>query len=461
MRNTCITLLCCTLFTFSSVAAQEPDDSEESPGQVEVQSVVDDDAIRQRLTDILNTTGWFNAPEVTVVDGIVYLEATPENEDYRQWAGDLARNTQGVIAVVNQINVALGTIWDFDPALQAVKDLARGFIRSLPLIVVAVVIIGISWIFAWFTMLLLRRRLLTRSGSQLLREVIARAGGILVILVGLYIVMRIAGLTQLALTLVGGTGLVGLVPGIAFRDITENFLASLFLSLQQPFRVGDLVEVANVTGYVQRLTARTTILMTLDGNQVQVPNSTVFKSTLQNFTSNPNRREDFIVGIGYDDSITFAQEVALKVLCEHPALLKEPETLVLVENLGSSTVNMRVYFWLDGNQHSWLKVKSSVIRFVKRALQDANISMPDEAREVTFPHGVPVRMIEGERTVKPAEPARVMPITEPEAVSTQAEAGLESEAGEIKEQARKSWTPGENLLPSASLEDGNLRHKTR
>jgi small-conductance mechanosensitive channel len=272
-------------------------------------------------------------------------------------------------------------------------------------------------------------------------------------LVGLYLVLRIAGLTQLALTLVGGTGLIGLVLGIAFRDITENFLASLFLSLQQPFREGDLVEVAKVTGYVQRLTSRTTILMTLDGNQVQVPNATVFNSTLRNFTSSPNRREDFIVGIGYDDSISFAQEVALKVLAEHPAVLKEPEPLVLVENLGPATVNLRVYFWIDGGQHSWAKVKSSVIRFIKRAFQDAEISLPDEAREVTFPRGVPVNMIGGGATVEPAEPAQAKPTAVHEAVATKAEAGLQSEAGEIKEQARRSWTPGENLLTPSSPAD--------
>jgi small-conductance mechanosensitive channel len=246
---------------------------------------------------------------------------------------------------------------------------------------------------------------------------------------------------------VGGTGLIGLVVGIAFRDITENFLASLFLSLQQPFREGDLVEVAGITGFVQRLTSRTTVLMTPDGNQVQVPNSTVFRSTLRNFTSNPNRRDDFLVGIGYDDSIAFAQEIALKVLAEHPAVLTEPEPMVLVENLGPATVNLRVYFWLDGGRHSLLKVKSSVIRLVKRAFQDAGISMPDEAREVTFPDGVPVRMLEREGT---APPAAARPAAEPGTVATEAETGLQSEAGEIQEQARRSWTPGENLLQTPS-----------
>lgn len=458
-RLICAAFLCGAVLTFTSVAAQQeygsvdqplpakaPEGTHEPPGKVDVRPVAKDGEIRQRIANILESTGWFTEPGVAVEAGIVVLKGTTTNDESRQWAGDLAKNTEGVVAVVNQIEVAPTAVWDFDPTLQALNDIARGAVRLLPLIVVAVIVIAISWILARLTAYALRRRLLGRSLSRLLREVMARAGGMLVMLVGLYLVLRIAGLTQLALTVVGGTGLIGLVLGIAFRDITENFLASLFLSLQQPFREGDLVEVANVTGYVQRLTSRATVLMTLDGNQVQVPNSSVFKGTIRNFTSNPNRRDDFIVGIGYDESIAVAQQVALKVLAEHPAVLSEPEPLVLVDNLGPSTVNLRVYFWLDGGRYSWLKVRSSVIRHVKRAFQDSGISLPDEAREVTFPDGVPVRMIEGEGTAEAAGPAPAKPTAEPETVATSAEAGLQSESEEIKGQARRSWTPGENLL---------------
>jgi small-conductance mechanosensitive channel len=459
------TLLSCAVLWFTSISAQQidrsrgqpepanaPDVEPELPGKIEVQPVARDDEIRQRIADILETTGWFTEPRVTVREGIVFLKGTTEDGASSQWAGELAKNTEGVVAVVNQIEVARPTVWNFEPTFLVLNDLARGFVRSLPLIAVVVVVIATSWILAGLTVKVLRRGRLARSRSRLLREVMARAGGMLVMLAGLYLVLRIAGLTQLALTVLGGTGLIGLVLGIAFRDITENFLASLFLSFQQPFREEDLIEVAGVTGYVQRLTSRTTVLMTLDGNQLQIPNSAVFKSTIRNFTSNPNRREDFIVGIGYDDSIPFAQEVALKVLAQHPAVLEEPEPLVLVENLGPSTVNLRVYFWLDGSRHSWLKVKSSVIRLVKRAFQDSCISLPDEAREVTFPNGVPVRMIDGEAAGESADRAPPKPSAEPETVATKAEASLQTEAGEIKEQARRSWTPGENLLTPSSAD---------
>lgn len=439
-----------------SEPVQAPDGTPEAPGRVDVQPVAEDDEIRQRIARILETTGWFGEPQVTVQEGIVLLRGKTGGNESRQWAAELARNTEGVVAVVNQIEVAPSPIWDFDPMIQVLDELTRGFVRLLPLIVVAVLVLVISWLIARSTVYALRRGLLGHSLSRLLREVVAWAGGLLVMLAGLYLVLRIAGLTQLALTVVGGTGLMGLVLGIAFRDITENFLASLFLSLQQPFREGDLVQVGDVTGYVQRLTSRTTVLTTLEGNQVQVPNATVFKSTICNFTSNPNRRTDFIVGIGYDDSIARAQDVALKVLAEHPALLADPEPLVLVNDLGPSTVNLRVYFWLDGSRHSWLKVKSSVIRLIKQAFQEAGISMPDEAREVTFPKGVPVRMMESGETVERAGPARAArPTAEAESVATNAEAGLQSEAENVQEQARRSWTPGENLLtPSPPADSG-------
>ncbi|MCG6117571.1 MAG: mechanosensitive ion channel [Aquimonas sp.] len=461
-------LLCCAVHLCAPVAAQTPELGQDQsvpakapdglsapPERVDVQPVAKDEEIQRRLQSILATTGWFGGPGVTVREGIVFLTGTTEKEESRLWAGNLAKNTQGVVAVVNEIRVTPSKILDFDPTVRALSDFAREFIGLLPLLLVAAFVLALSWGVARLTVWLLRRLLLERTLSRLLREVLARAGGILVMVAGLYLVLRIAGLTQLALTLVGGTGLIGLVLGIAFRDITENFLASLFLSLQQPFREGDLVEVAGVTGYVQRLTSRVTVLMTLDGNQVLMPNSTVFRSAIRNFTSNPNRREDFIVGIGYEDSIAFAQEVALKVLADHPAILEEPEPLVLVDRLGPATVDLRVLFWLDGGQHSWSKVKSSTIRLIKRAFQEAKISLPDEAREVTFPHGVPVHMVEPASAAEPAAAAAAKPTTLPETVATKAEAGLQSEAGEIQEQARRSWTPGENLLtPSLPPEPG-------
>lgn len=421
----------------------------EAPAQVDVQPIARDDEIQTRLEDILLATGWFMTPDVRVQDGVVFLSGETQTQEFKTWAGDLARNTQDVAAVVNQITVIEPSLLDFQPIWTSLRDQTQSLLRSIPIIGFSLVVLLIASYIARLATRFSRDYLQQRDLNVLLRNVIARTVGLLVILVGLYLVFQIAGWTNIALTILGGTGLLGLILGIAFRDITENFLASIFLSVQNPFNVGDLVEIDGIQGFVQRMTTRTTILMTLAGNHVQIPNATVYKSIIHNYTSNPNLRIDFIVGIGYEDSITLAQETIRTVLENHPAILDDPEELVLVDELGSATVNLHIYFWIDGSEHSALKMKSSVIRLVKRAIEDAGISMPDEAREMIFPKGVPVEMLttEGETapgvfTDKPAPPA------ETEAVSTRAEGDLRSEASEIQQQAEHSRTPeeGENLL---------------
>ena len=100
--------------------------------------------------------------------------------------------------------------------------------------------------------------------------------------------------------MLGGTGLIGIIIGFGMRDIAENFLASILLSVRNPFHAGDLIEVGGNTGVVQNLNVRSTVLLTLDGHQVQIPNSIVYKSIIKNYSSIPSRRAEFTVGISYD-----------------------------------------------------------------------------------------------------------------------------------------------------------------
>jgi small-conductance mechanosensitive channel len=425
--------------------------------QVDVTPVAHDEEIRTRLASVLDATGWFTDPRVEVREGVVFLSGPAETIELKKWAGDLARSTQDVVAVANRMEVLEPSMWDFSPAWSGLRILWREFVRSLPALFFGLVILALSAAAGVLVTRGTRRFLRRRVRANLLRSVMARGMGVLIFLFGVYIVLRVSGLTQLALTVVGGTGLIGLTLGIAFRDITENFLASIFLSGQRPFETGDLVEVTGVTGYVQQLNLRTTILMTLEGNLVQIPNASVYKNNLLNFTTNANRREDFVVGIGYDDSINEAQEIARKVLMDHPAVLKDPEPWVLADSLGQATVNLRIYFWLNGREHSWLKVRSSMIRLVKLAFQQGGISMPDEAREVIFPQGIPVTMLDRQpgatRDVEPVKrPSLQPPRDEADIPATRAEGGLSSEASMIKEQAQQAQllNGGENLLPVPS-----------
>ncbi|MFN2291235.1 MAG: mechanosensitive ion channel domain-containing protein [Anaerolineae bacterium] len=419
----------------------------EAPDSVDVQPQARDEEIRMRLQGILEATGWFVNPQVRVDEGVVFLNGGAENAEFKTWAGDLARRTTDVTAVVNQMEVLEPSVWDFEPVLTGLEAQGRSVLRAVPLIVFGLFVLVLSWLVARILANAARESLRRRQWSPLLVTVGARGVGLVILLVGLYIIFQVAGLTSVAFTVLGTTGLLGLILGIAFQDITENFLASIFLSIQTPFEAGDLVDIDGTMGFVQRLTTRATILMTQDGNHVQIPNATVYKSNIHNYTSNPNRREDFVIGIGYSDSVAGAQEVALQVLEDHPAVLDDPEPWVLVESLGAAAVNLRIYFWIDGSQYSWQKVRSSVIRLVKRAYQSAGIEMPGEVRELVLPERIPIELHRPDGVRREAAPAKPS-VEEPDTVSTQAEAGLHSEAEDIEEQARRSRVPeeGEDLL---------------
>lgn len=448
----------------------ESEETIAAPNQVDVQPVARDEEIAQRLLTILQATEWFSTPQVTVRDGVVFLDGQTGRTEYRTWAGDLARNTQDVAAVVNRMRVTERVPWDFTPAFTELSAIGRSALQALPLILFGILVLVLAWFAMRFTRRLADRLLQKQIRSSFLRNLATTMLSVPVFLIGLYLILQISGLTRLAITVLGGTGIAGLIVGIGFRDIMENFLATVLISTRNPFAAGDRIEVAGHLGIVKQVNARTTVLMSMEGNHIQIPNAIIYKSTIRNFTANPKQRLEFNVGVGYSDELSAVQQTIIGALRNHPAILAQPEPLALVDNLGAATVNLRVLFWVDTSQHADIKVKSSVIRRVKTALEEQGFSMPDPAREVIFPYGVPVQMVEapqpadgkaaasrprgetngtsqskGSKGSRPPSP----PSSQPSApLTTAAEGDLTSEDEAIKAQSRMSSTPEEdtNLL---------------
>lgn len=429
--------------TAEDVAAEVTGDGAESKvdvaEKVDVDPVNSDQRIASRIQQIMEATGWFDSPSVTVDRGVAFLEGTSDTKNHQAWAEATAMNTSDVVAVVNRIDVAEQPLWNLAPAIASLKQLGRETMGMLPLILVALIIGVLSYFLAASAARLTRWLTQNRIDSRLLRQVFGNVVGVVIFVIGMYVALRVSGLTRLAVTLLGGTGLVGLALGFAFRDIAENYLASILLSLNHPFRVGDLIEVEGAKGFVRKVTTRGTVLNTLEGNQIQMPNSTVYKGKITNFTATPLSRRDFTVGIGFDDSIVEAQDIIMNVLTSHFAVAEDPAPIVIVDSLGSATVNLLVLYWFDQTQHSPLKVSSSVIRQVKQKLTDAKITMPDEARELVFPQGVPVQML------NPSDTAIVDSKPQPESATFQpttsaGEGDLKTEQDEVMRATRDDNT---------------------
>lgn len=441
-------------------AAGDENAAPTEPGAVAIDRTARDSDIEERLAGILEATGWYTGIGVRADEGIVFLEGVAATDRQKTWARDLASKTEQVVAVVNNIRVDTRWNWSIKPATDALAALARDMVAALPLVVLALILIPVFWLLARWVRRGVRWGLGRRVQPPMLVQLIGNVVALPVMLVGIYIVLQIAGLTSLALSVLGGAGVIGIVVGFAFRDIAENFLAGILLSIRQPFQRGDMILVAGHQGMVRNMNSRSTILVSLEGNHIVIPNAAVFKSVIVNFSSAPHRRETLQVGIGYDDSVASAQTIISRVLADHPAVQADPAPMVLVDSLGAATVNLRVYFWFDGHVHSPQKVKSALYRLLKRALIAEGISMPDEAREVVFPQGVPIVTSElpsvpqtagPERAIEPAPPLAV----EPDAMATAAEGGLTSEEGEAEAQAAEGIPPegARDILPPSDAGD--------
>ena len=364
-----------------------------------------------------------------------------------------------------------GAISSLSNAQSLLAQLWESFVYRLPALGLGIVVMAVFIFLAPHVASLLVKPMTRTTTSPLLRSVIQRSISLLLILLGIYLFLFLAGLTGFAIAVVSGTGVVGLILGFAFRDIAENFISSLLLTIQRPFRIGDIVQVNDFTGIIQKVTARATTLVDFDGNHIQIPNATIYKGVIKNLTANPLMRGQFIIGVGYDADIQQAQSIAQNVISNQQNVLSDPEPQVLIDTLGASSYNVKVYFWVNVERTSVVKMSSVLMRKITKAFLDANISMPDDARERIFPQGLRVETApnQGEvggdgkvnesnesnedREVEPSrfnhdQPNQDKYNNDVAEKSHFSDDDVASEAHEIREQARNSRDPegGENIL---------------
>lgn len=316
--------------------------------------------------------------------------------------------------------------------------------QILPTLLLGVILLVLSYLISGPLSRLLIKPIDYMTDSKLVHLVVRRSISTLIILFGVYLFLRLAGLTQFAVAIMSGTGLIGLILGFAFRDIAENFIASLLLSVQRPFKIDDVIEVDGRLGIVKKVTARATTLVDYDGNHIQIPNATVYKNTIKNLTANPKMRGKVDIGIGYDNDIRSAQTLALDIANQQNAVLSDPPAQVLIKNLGSSTINFVLYFWVNSEQHSPLKVASQLMRELVNEFTKQNISMPDDAREriiLTDPS-------ENVSSLEEEQPSQVQSEKSETVEQTKTLDDVSSDTDEIREQAEQSRDPeqGKNII---------------
>ena len=169
-------------------------------------------------------------------------------------------------------------------------------------------------------------------------------------------------------------GAAGLAIGLALKDSLGNFASGVMLVMFRPFKQGDFVEVAGVSGTVSEVRIFSTILTTPDNKEVIIPNGQVGADTITNYSANDQRRVDMVFGVGYDDDLKVARQVLTDLCANHPLILEDPATKIFVANLGDSSVDFNVRPWVKTDDY-WT-VYGDLLEQGKIALEEAGCSIP-------------------------------------------------------------------------------------
>jgi small conductance mechanosensitive channel len=173
---------------------------------------------------------------------------------------------------------------------------------------------------------------------------------------GILMALEIMQATALVGAVLGTTGVLGVALGFAFKGILENYLAGILMSVRQPFSPRDHVVINGNEGIVVALTSRATVLMTLDGNHLRIPNALVFGSVTLNYTRNPSRRFDFEIGVGVNEDLIRAQSLGIDELMQIEGVMANPPPRALITALGDSNVQLSFLGWVDQRAHEFLQV---------------------------------------------------------------------------------------------------------
>lgn len=374
-----------------------------------------DAAIEERLEAIFGEIDNLGNLTVSVSQGVVRLSGEVPGEPSAERALTIASRVEGVVTVEDEIERTLDIEGNVSPFVDDTRGFFRQIARSWP--VYAIVFIVFCVILLAGLLLASWDRFWNRiAPSPFLASLLAQSVRILFFVFAVMAALAMLGATALVGALAGLAGIAGLALGFAVRDTIENYIASILLSVRQPFRARDQVVINDKEGIVVRLTSRATILMTLDGNHLRIPNADVFKGVILNYTRNPERRFEFILGVDAADDPVEAMEVGLKAIAELDFVLDDPAPQAFIQEVGASSINLFFGAWIDQTRTDFMKSRSLAIRAAKTVLEEKGFTLPEPIYRLRFddplPAASPTAQSAAPRRPRPGKRAWKTPATE-------------------------------------------------
>lgn len=205
-----------------------------------------------------------------------------------------------------------------------------------------------------------------------------------VISLGAFLALTVVQLHDTVMALLAGVGVVGLALGFAFQDIAANFISGIFIAVRKPFEIGDIVESNGFMGTVQEISLRSSVIRTFTGQEITLPNKSIFESPLENFSTG-TRRVDLGVGVSYGDDLQKVEDLTLAAVQGLPMVLSHKPVDLYYTEFGDSSINFTVRFWVKfQKQPDYLKGVSEAIKAIKAIYDREDITIPFPIRTLDF-----------------------------------------------------------------------------
>ena len=271
----------------------------------------------------------------------------------------------------------------------AIGGLVQGFFAILPQLVIATLVLVITGFLVRlidkFAGHIFTKARIKSSLRDLFRIFVRTGVWFVAFMVAAGIIFPGFGFSNLVAT----AGLASIAVGFAFQDIFANFFAGILILWRFPFENGDFIEVDGISGRVEDVEIRMTLIRQTDGDLVLVPNSTIFQNNVTIFTNRPTRRVELAVGIAYGEDVAEGRKIILEAVKSCETVKPTPSPEVLATAFGASSIDFDV-LWYTGNKPiEERRSRNEVIEAIKKALDEAGIEIPYPYRTLTFSKNEP------------------------------------------------------------------------
>lgn len=312
----------------------------------------------------------------------------------REDLGEHARGTP----VTDRVASTMSSLWNMELYLAEETDIING--RKVPTyravtigkLVRLAIILTVGWIILRFVTrridsLIARRSKLPEATAGILGKSCFALGLALLLLYG----MNTVHIPLTVFAFLGGALAIGV--GFGTQTLLKNFISGIILLFERPLKVGDVIDVAGITGHIRSIGIRASVIQHFDGIETLVPNSILLENQLTNWTfSNTVIRHSINVGVAYGSPTRTVSQTLLAVADSHGLVNKDPAPEVRFEDFGSDSLNFSLLFWLDISKIARTQLASDLRFMIDKAFAEADIVIAYPQRDIHFDREVPLRV---------------------------------------------------------------------